>query len=154
VLGELVAELVAVDRRDPLVDGQAAPHERDRYGEHRTDQDEPTTEPERAGGASHASSVGSRTTNRAPPPCRSSTHASPPSAAACSATSANPSPVPIRLRAALPRANRSKIRVRSLAATPGPSSSTTSCTDRLTWDGSIAIRVGPPAWLAALSSRL
>ncbi len=53
--------------------------------------------------------VGGRRTGRHRPG-RSSTHASPPRAAACSATSARPRPVPIRCRAALPRAKRSKIR--------------------------------------------
>ena len=70
--------------------------------------------------------TGSSTTKRAPPPTRSWTHAVPPIAAVCSATRARPSPVPMRCRAALPRANRSKIRSRSPCATPGPPSSTAS----------------------------
>ena len=105
--------------------------------------------------ARSSTSVGRRTTKRAPPPGRSSTHASPPRAVACSATSARPRPVPIRWRAALPRAKRSKIRAalaraRRRARRPRRRSSTSAC-HRC---GSIVIRVGPPPWCVAFSSRL
>ena len=95
---------------------QHAEHDRHADRQHRS---------EVAWSAPHGpTSVGSSTTKRAPPPAQSSTHARPPIAALCSATSARPRPVPTRLRAALPRANRSKIRPRSPWATPGPLSST------------------------------
>ena len=103
--------------------------------------------------ASPTRPVGSRTTKRAPPPWRSSTHASPPCAVACSATRARPSPVPMRWRAALPRAKRSKMRARSPRATPGPASSTATSRNGPSV-GSIEMRVGPPPWCSAFSSRL
>ena len=62
-------------------------------------------------------------------------------------------PVPMRWRAALPRAKRSKMRTRSPRATPGPASSTATSRNGPSV-GSIEMRTGPPPWWSAFSRRL
>ena len=89
--------------------------------------------------------------NLAPPLLFVSTHALPPRALACSCTIASPRPLPVLLREAVPRANRSKIRSRSLCATPAPLSSTTIRNE--VWSPVTISAVAPPAWSRAFSSR-
>src|SRR5207253_2134178 len=103
--------------------------------------------------ARHVLTTGSSTTNRAPalPSGRSSTHTRPPCSRTCSATRASPRPTPSplpRRPAPPPRAKRSKITWRSSGGTPGPWSSTASCTPSSTC--SSCTPVAPSPYLRAL----
>src|SRR5712691_6583216 len=73
---------------------------------------------------SAAAASGSTTRNNDPPPAASSAETAPPCHWATSDTSDRPNPSPCVPAAEDPRKKRSKILVRSLAAIPGPRSST------------------------------
>src|SRR5918996_1584286 len=93
----------------------------------------------------------SRTVALRPP---SAISARPPWASAMALTIARPSPVPPRVRAASPRAKRSKARSARSESKPGPWSATSSSTPPFSSLRRARSTISPAPWRSALSTRL